>query len=83
VIVGAYVLHLYCRYAPQSEQKLAKDRAFDARHYGGMGEFGGETAGQARRAARRAGWRFRKGDVTCPTCVASGPGIRPVAKERP
>ena len=76
MIAGAYVLHLYCRYAPQSEQKLAKGRAFDARHYGGMGEFGGETDAQARRAARRAGWRFGDGDATCPVCVTHGPGIK-------
>lgn len=81
MIAGGYVLHLYCRYASQSEQSIApaadtlSGRAFDARHYGGPAEFSAETGADARRMARRRGWRFgRDGDVTCPLCLKYGPG---------
>jgi hypothetical protein len=82
MINGCYVLHLYCRFAPESDQSLVpptKDNdGFDARHYGGPREFIGETGPQARRAARRAGWKFgRDGDVTCPKCLKNGPGTQP------
>lgn len=75
MIAGSYLLHLYCRHAPESDQPLAKPGEFDARHYGGPAEFGNEnTEADAKRSARKKGWKFSGGDVTCPTCAKNGPG---------
>lgn len=81
-IAASFVMHLYCRYAPESEQSLTKPTPFDqpsdfdARHRECPYEpFGVMTFGQAKRAAQRMGWVFgRDGDVTCPVCVRFGPG---------
>jgi hypothetical protein len=80
MIAGCYVLHLYCRFAPESPQAIAKTGTFDARHYGTWFESSDvDTRAQANRQARRRGWRFgRDGDVTCPICVKHGPGIETV-----
>jgi hypothetical protein len=83
---GAYVLHLYCRYAPESDEAIAPPNPetssgfeYDARHNNGPAEFTGNTLGSTRRSARRCGWRFnRDGEVTCPTCVKHGPGYKTV-----
>lgn len=77
MIAGAYIMHLYCRFAPESEEALAKPDEHDARHREGAAEFGEQqTEAAARRHARKRGWVFgRDGDVTCPICVKHGPGI--------
>ncbi len=88
MIAGAYVLHLYCRFAPQSEQAIAKPGVgdqppeYDARHRHSPYEpVSAQTFAQAKREARGDGWVFgRDGDVTCPVCVKHGPGIERIEK---
>lgn len=77
MIAGAYSMHLYCRFAQSGDQAIAKPHEYDARHADEPFEPNNvQTAAQARRVARRKGWRFDKdGDVTCPACVKHGPGV--------
>lgn len=67
MIVGCYVLDLYCD-TPDDSYK----------HRGGgdfpgpaVGQFTGETGGEARRNARAAGWKIdlRADKMTCPYCI--------------
>jgi hypothetical protein len=89
MIAGCYVLHLYCRFAPESPEALAppdktqlSGRAYDSRHNNGALEFSGETLAETRRHARAAGWRFgRDGEVTCPTCLKHGPGYEQIERK--
>lgn len=83
MITGCYVLHLYCRHSSASTGAPVTDTEF-RRHGQGPAEFTGPTLRATRREARRLGWRFRGGDVTCPACVrdAAG-GVRPVRRAPP
>lgn len=66
MILGSYDLVLYCRYSSVSKNS----GKFDASHYQKHGEFGGSSQRDAKRQARKAGWVFSRGDVTCPKCAA-------------
>ena len=70
MVVGCYVLDLYCRrgpiginagcMGPIDFQLLDQSR----------GHFTGATVTKARKAARDAGWLFHlDGDVSCPWCA--------------
>lgn len=63
MVVGSFVLHLYCDIPDESHQHRGSAFA----------EFSGDTAGQARARARQSGWRFERGllRVRCPSCVAA------------
>lgn len=69
MIVGGYVLHLYCRYLAEE----GYDRHSTGQP-GQMREIGAKNRAAALREARRLGWRFNRDDVTCPVCVKHGPG---------
>ena len=61
--VGGYSLHLYCRFAGESDCPF---------NYGLHGEVGGfQTARDSYREARRQGWRLdlKTNYATCPACV--------------
>lgn len=63
MIVGGYVLHLYCDAKPFDEHELKSPRSGGAWQYGGINE------SQAWRSARFDGWvKHRDGSVTCPEC---------------
>lgn len=69
MIVGGYVLHLYCDFP---------DESYD--HQGGevykgygFGEFGGDSKQAAYKEARNYGWRFtRDGRCICGWCLSQG-----------
>jgi hypothetical protein len=63
MIVGGYVLHLYC------EQKNP-----DHGHQEFPHEFGGETGGEARKEARQRGWKLdlENSIGICPKCAKKG-----------
>jgi hypothetical protein len=52
VIVGGYVLHVYCDYPKCKSGEFGMRSAMD--------EFGGPTAIAARKEARHKGWSFTK-----------------------
>lgn len=52
MIVGGYVLHLYC-----DGERCARVRVTQGEPIA-QGEFTGNTGGEARRAARGAGWKL-------------------------
>lgn len=92
MIAGAYVMHLYCRYAPQSDEAIAKPGEgdqppeYDSRHNreDPYEPHPANTFAEAKRIARRAGWVFGiDGDVTCPVCAKHGPGIERIEQSRP
>lgn len=64
MIVSGYSLHLYCD-AADCAGGLWDQRA--------KAEFAGETASEARRRAREAGWRLAvaAGACLCPSCARS------------
>jgi hypothetical protein len=78
MIVGCYVLDLYCQ----------EGRGPDGVAPGGtcrtpVGQFTGDDRAMARRKAHRRGWTFtRAGDVLCPNC-ANRSSRRPKAKGAP
>lgn len=76
MIVGGYQLDLYCRFSPVS-LGADPDRPFDRRHYRMLAQFCGDSRRETMRAARAAGWKFYKGDVTCPECVKDPPARDP------
>jgi hypothetical protein len=63
-MTGGYTLTLLCDAANcPGKRKHPHDRANEA-------SFTDEEGGVCRKAARKAGWRWREGDdVLCPTCV--------------
>lgn len=71
MIVGGYVLHLYCRYN-DVEHPWRADGSVPVQRVS-SGEFGGYTEADARKQARAAGWAFYEHDVTCPWCSKGRP----------
>jgi hypothetical protein len=70
VIVGSYVMFLYCRHGTVgADDGCAGPDSF--RFEQSKHEFTeSETASAARRVARRSGWVFHAdGDVSCPWCA--------------
>jgi hypothetical protein len=65
MIVGCYALDLYCDNEPVHGKKPMERR---------VGQFTGETGGQARQEARRVGWLINLGKNTCvcPKCALMG-----------
>ena len=71
MMVGGYTLHLYCE-NPICPHKY--DPTWHPVEFGSMCE----TGGAARKEARRAGWRIRRGmPVLCPDCRAAKPPEKP------
>lgn len=70
MIVGGYSLHLYCDVLDESYQHRGS-ASFPG---DGTGDFCGESGGNARQDARRAGWKFdlKGGRVICPSCLKAG-----------
>ena len=66
MIVGCYVLHLYCD-APEGS-------CANGWHEENTDEFTGETASEARRWARDGGWTLdmHAGKALCPSCKKLG-----------
>lgn len=58
MIVGCYVLHLYCRYADKHDWHREQQNK----------EYANANEREAKKEARMAGWTFSDGDVTCPGC---------------
>lgn len=52
MIVGSYVLHLYCDGERCAAQRQTRGEPI------AHGEFTGNTGGEAKRAAREAGWKL-------------------------
>lgn len=67
-------MQLYCRNSPISTASPAESAALfkwhEARGHWEARMYGGRTRAAARRAARRAGWVFSRGDVLCSACAA-------------
>lgn len=63
MIVGCYSLHLYCD-TPQCPHRPHRGPDFDAI---------GETGGEARDEARKAGWKIdmRQNKAYCPKCASA------------
>jgi hypothetical protein len=68
-IVGCYTMDLYCLRETCEREKLAN--TFRPAVQPCPHQFTGQTEAQCRREARRVGWRFSKGDVTCPHCATA------------
>lgn len=67
MIIGGYVLHLYCDVKlPLEEVYTMCDRNIEIGHV--------QTRSQAEKEARLYGWRFSKvnGTAICPRCLARG-----------
>lgn len=74
MINSGYELHLYCRNEAECAAVVPGTSLC-----GFYGHFFHEKKTMAYARAMKAGWRFRDGDVTCPTCVKRY-GIRKRAK---
>ncbi len=65
MIVGSYVLHLYCDFCelPQGRDEMGHQ----VRHV----EFTGDSRQDSYRSARKYGWRINEAKATamCPTCA--------------
>lgn len=63
MIVGGYVLHLYCDDPQHAERVGWQPQNHD--------EVIGEAGGECRRVARRRGWRLdlEHGTAVCPACT--------------
>lgn len=67
MIVGCYSLDLYC------DTGHRKDGTTEEYNLADPGQFTGQTEGDCKRDARRAGWLFRRdGTVYCRECVKTG-----------
>lgn len=67
MIVGSYLMHLYCDASTHERLPHASKPEFSRRN-----EFGQQqTAAGARQAARKAGWKLdlEAGTAVCPACV--------------
>jgi len=60
MIVGCYSMDLYCANQPSDTCKGG--------YMSGAWQFTGQTEAECKREARSKGWRFTKGDTTCPHC---------------
>lgn len=73
MIVGCYALDLYCAHGRMSVGATIQVSTCKARdNYGpkyGPWSFTGKTEAEAKRSARKAGWKFRNGDAVCPYCA--------------
>lgn len=74
MIVGGYVLHLYCRnmdLRPGADDTCKMPPDYDLRRAHHPAEYTHpETGSGARTLARLDGWRFtRDGDAECPWCA--------------
>lgn len=80
MIVSGYSMDLYCRHSGP----VAENTIFDAaghRYDAFPHQFLGETFRECARNARKRGWVFSLGDVTCPQC--SGKSRNPRSPPRP
>jgi len=65
MIIGCYTLHLYCDVPKCTYNNKGGSYIPD--------EFTGETGGECRNAARKAGWRLlADGNACCPECNKAG-----------
>ena len=69
MIVGGYVLHLYCDYPDNSYQHIGGESSSGF----GFGEFAGDNKREAYRDARKYGWKFTQdGRCLCGWCADQG-----------
>ena len=70
MIVGCFVLDLYCRNVIPQDGSDSKKKCQNKNNFNhGPFCFIGETRGEAVKAARSIGWVLgRDGDATCPFC---------------
>ena len=68
--IGCYVLHLYCvrAIAIESRNLCVRGNVEHPHFLDTPDEFTGRNQQEARRAARRAGWKRHGGDWICPDC---------------
>lgn len=72
MITGCYDMHLYCRHEnlPLSYVMDYEDCPLGHHRYGEFPhQFTGRTEGDCKAQARKRGWKFSKGDATCPRCA--------------
>ena len=66
MIVGGYSLDLYCRFHQASGGKDAGARPHSWNR--GIASFAGHNENDCKKQARKARWKFNRGDVVCPDC---------------
>lgn len=66
MIVGCYVMDLYC----DSGQGCRAHDQYGPR-IGRLAVYTGHTEAECKRAARKAGWKFKGAQCFCPACIAA------------
>lgn len=70
MVIGGYSLNLYCDFPDETWAHMGSAQ------YPGVGrrDFAAETGPEARAQAKRAGWKFERGQmrVICPSCIKAG-----------
>lgn len=72
MITGGYVLHLYCdNPTPTALLELGGDEKVNKFNHGKCWEYGGQEGRDARRQARKEGWKLnlQDGIAYCPYCT--------------
>lgn len=70
MIVGSYVLHLYCANSELGGADKDTCKTPKVQRGSPHGEADARTLANAKKMARKDGWSFRNRDCYCPACTA-------------